>query len=65
MVPAEVTAGQTRGPPSESLLPNRLHSIEAYSCILFAVYPTDVIRVYRLQGLLFPPIKNCEINTHL
>jgi hypothetical protein len=26
-----------------------------YSCMLFAVYPTDVLRVCRLQGLLFPP----------
>jgi hypothetical protein len=38
-------------------------SFAAYSCILFAVYLTDVFRVYRLQGLIFSPIKNHKINT--
>jgi superfamily II DNA helicase RecQ len=40
-----------------------LLTVMPYSCILFAVYLADVLRVYRLQGLPFPPIKNRKINT--
>jgi hypothetical protein len=46
-----------------NLQPEPYSVICPYSCILFAVYLTNVFRVYRLQGSILTPMKNIEIKT--